>query len=135
MINQGKILYNFIMQTRRRKRSSSMPKIRISRQSSSKRKVSRRQSRAKKRKVSRRQSRPKRTKVSRRQSRPKRKLTPKELSRTRTIYVLGSAPSSGTIVTGSTVRKVDVCGDKGFYSCESSPMCQWIGSYGNGRCI
>jgi len=36
--------------------------------------------------------------------------------------------------TAPTVTKLNLCEQKGFYSCQMSPMCNWNGTQTNGTC-
>ena len=114
----------------------------------SKRKTSKRQSRRKpgkrRRSTSKRKPAKKRRSTSKRKPRqrstskrkPRRRTRSRSRRRpqSRTVYVLG--PYRAPVSTGApTVTKLDVCGDKGYYSCQSSPMCNWYGGQHSGRCM
>jgi hypothetical protein len=79
---------------------------------------------------SRRSTRPKSRKTTRSRSAPQ--------SRTQHIEVFVYGPQTDQYqiqpTSAPTVTKLNVCEQKGYYSCQMSPMCNWNGTQTHGAC-
>lgn len=96
------------------------------------RKPIRRRSKSKSRKTIRRNSRTTKRKSRTTTTRRRRAPKPPVID----VYLYGPQTDRYIIqpTTAPTVTKLDLCEQKGFYSCQMSPMCRWDGTQTQGQC-